>query len=240
MSDNILEIGYKLSDDCGLPRYTNLVGNQEQNARKILTSIKDGLFIDAFIDRDWEMLKQPFEIDVYYAEARPTYALPTDFSRIVNDTIWDETNYNRVRGPVDLREWQEFQKGLAQLAGLEVVCRISGDLTNNVKVIEFYPDTTIATISFYYVSTKCVMAAGGPAKVAITADTDTTVIPDNVVRTAAKWRLLRSLGMNFQDERLEYAALLDDMSANDSGGKKIHMARSLRYDIANVPEVGFG
>ena len=45
MSDTVLDIGYKLSDDVGLPRYSNLVGNQEQNARRILTSIGTYLLI---------------------------------------------------------------------------------------------------------------------------------------------------------------------------------------------------
>lgn len=239
MSDTVLDIGYKLSDDVGLPRYTNLVGNQEQNARRILTSIKDGLQIDAFTDVDWEMLRQPASISVLGAGVT-TYTIPTDFDRLINDTIWDETNYDKVRGPVDLREWQEFNKGFAQLAGLELVCRIQGEQTTNTKVMTFYPDTSAATVSFWYISNKCVISSGSALKAEITADDDEFLIPAKVVRAAAKWRLLRSLGMSFQDERIEYSSLLDDVAANDSGGKKIHTNRMHKYDIANVPETGLG
>jgi len=242
MSDTVLDIGYKLSDEVGLPRYANLIGNQDQNARRISTSISDGLLIDAFRDRDWEMLRKPASIPVDSAASDSgTYPLPTDFDRIINDTIWDEVNYNKVRGPVDLREWQEFEKGFAQLAGLELVCRIQGDQTNNVKVMVFYPDdSTVTTVSLWYISNKCVISSGGTLKTSISADDDTFLIPSDVVRAASKWRLLRSLGMSFQDERLEYSSLLDDLSANDSGAKKIHTNRMVKYDIANIPEVGFG
>lgn len=239
MSDTVLDIGYKLSDDVGLPRYTNLVGNQEQNARRILTSIKDGVEIDAFTDVDWEMLKQSVSISVLGAGVT-TYALPTDFDRIINDTIWDDTNYNRVRGPVDLREWQEFNKGLAQLAGVELVCRIQGAPATNTKVMTFYPDTSAATVSLWYISNKYVISSGSALKADITADDDQFLIPAKVVRAAAKWRLLRSLGMSFQDERVEYSSLVDDLAANDSGGKKIHTNRMMKHDIANVPQTGLG
>ena len=239
MSDSVLDIGYKLSDDVGIPRYTNLVGNEQQNARKILTSIKDALDIDVFYDVDWEMLKKSASISVLGGGVT-TYALPSDFDRICNGTLWDDTNYREVRGPVDLNEWQRYNKGLEQLAGLELICRIQGDQANNTKVITFYPDTSAVTVSFWYVSNRPVISSGGTLKTSITADDDQLLPPSKVIKAAAKWRLLRSLGMSFDDERIEYTSLLDDLSANDSGGKVIHTGRSLRYDVANIPKTGYG
>ena len=139
MSDTVLEIGHKLSDDVGLPRYNSLFGQTAQNARKILTSIKDGLADDVFIDRDWELLKLQGSVSVLGTGVQE-YTLPVDYDRIVNDTIWDGTNYRQVRGPVDLREWEEFNKGFAQLAGLEIVCRIQRSTKSAAKVLTFYPD----------------------------------------------------------------------------------------------------
>ena len=240
MSETVQTIADRLSDECGLPRYSNIFGNSEVNARKILNAIKDGLFVDAYRDRDWEMLKKEDTITLTGGGVT-TYALADDFERLVNGTLWDETDYCQVRGPVDVREWQEFNKGLAQLAGLELVCKIQGDSTTNKKVISFYPDTTASTVvSYYYISSKPVLSSGSVAKDSITSSDDGFIVPDRVVYAAAKWRLLRMLGMSFQDERLEYMSLLDDYAANDSGGKKIRMDRKLKYDIANIPEVGFG
>lgn len=239
MSDTVLDIGHKLSDDIGIPRYNTLVGNTEQNARKILTSIKDGLDNDVFVDCDWESLTLPGSVSMLGTGVQE-YALPTDYDRIINDTIWDETNYRQVRGPVDLREWQEFNKGFAQLAGLEVVCRIQRSTTSTSKVFTFYPDTSAKTVSFWYISNKIVESSGGALQTEILADNDTFVPPHKAVRAAAKWRLLRSLGMSFDDERVEYASVLDDLASNDSGGKKIITNRHRRYDIANTPSSGFG
>ena len=202
MSDTVLQIGEKLSDDVGLPRFTNLVGNSQQGARKILTSIRDGLSFDVFVDRDWEMLKNEATISVL-GSGVTTYTIPTDYDRIINDTIWDETNYKRVRGPVDLREWQDYNKGFAQLAGLELVCRIQGNATGNVKVMTFYPDTSAATVSFWYISDKSVISSGGVLKTGIQSDDDQFIVPSKAVYAAAKWRLLRSLGQSFDDERIE-------------------------------------
>jgi hypothetical protein len=115
MSETVLSIGQSLSDDVGLPRYNNLFGNMEQNARRILNSIKDGLLLDVFNDADWEMLKVSSTISVLgsgsaYESGVTTYSLPSDFDRIINDTIWDSTNSRPVRGPVDLREWQGLRQ----------------------------------------------------------------------------------------------------------------------------------
>jgi hypothetical protein len=236
----VLEIGQAIADEIGLPRENNLIGNSTQNARKILRSIQDGIFLDAFIDRDWEILKGEGTINLTGGGVT-TYSLPSDFDRVMNGTIWDETNYKQVRGPVDKREWQDYNKGLAQLAGLELVTTIVGDLASNAKTMSFYPDTSAATVSFWYVSNKCVWSQGkGEAISEIQEDDNMPIMPTPVVRAAAKWRLLRMMGMDFQDERVEYFAILDDYSANDSGGKKINMGRHVKYDIANVPEVGFG
>ena len=239
MADDVLEIGRKLSDDSGLPRYTNLVGNGEENARKILTAIKDALIIDVFQDEDWEMLRNYTTVSALGGGVT-TYDLPSDFDRIINDTIWDNTNFRKARGPVDLREWQAYNQGLAEIAGLETICRLQGDQTTNTKKLTFYPDVSAMTISYYYISNKCVISSGGALQDSINADTDLFVVPTKLVRAAAKWRLLRALGMDFQDERVEYASLLDDIAANDKGGKKINMGSTDRYYPANIPETGFG
>lgn len=239
MASTILQIGHQVSDEVGLPRYDNLYANSTKNARKIFRAISDGLLLDAFRDVDWEILKEEGSVSTSGGGVT-TYSLPSDFDRIVNDTIWDETNYLQIRGPVDKREWQDYNKGLAQLSGLELVCTIQGNLESNTKEISFYPDTSAATVSFWYISDKCVWSASGEAQNSITSDNDEPVIPEEVVRAAAKWRLLRMLGLDFQDERLEYYALLDDFKANDSGSKRVRMGRTIRYDIANIPETGFG
>lgn len=239
MSDTVLDIGHKLSDDVGIPRYNNLIGNTDQNARKILTSIKDGLDNDVFVDRDWETLQIEGAITLLGGGVAE-YALPVDYNRIVNDTIWDDTNSRPVRGPIDVREWQEFNKGFAQLAGLELVCRIQRSTTSTNKVMTFYPDTSAADISFWYISDKPVVSSSGTAQTEILKDDDEFIVPAKAVRAAAKWRLLRSLGMSFDDERIEYASVLDDLASNDSGGKKIITTRSRRYDIANTPSSGYG
>jgi hypothetical protein len=239
MSETVLSIGQSLSDDVGLPRYNNLFGNMEQNARRILNSIKDGLLLDVFSDADWEMLKVSSTISVL-GSGVTTYDLPSDFDRIINDTIWDSTNSRPVRGPVDLREWQVYVSGASQIAGLDLVCRIQGDQDNNEKVMTFYPDTSASTVLFWYISKKCVYSSANETKETITADDDLFIVPDKAVRAAAKWRLLRSIGMDFKDELMEYKSLVDDLMANDTGGKKIHTNRMMKFDIANVPQTGFG
>jgi hypothetical protein len=240
MSLTVLQIGQYLSVEVGIPKQNNLIGSSNQDAQKILLAIRDGVFIDVYRDRDWEMLRKPYDISLI-GDGVTTYALPSDFDRIINDTIWDGTNFRSVEGPVDLPMWQQYNKGLHRLTGLQQICKILGDQENNVKVLSFYPDNTAdIDVSFWYINNKIIMGAGGLPQVDITSDADTFLVDDKVVRAAARWRMFRMMGMDFSDERDEYFALIDDFAANDSGAKTIDTRKFRPFHYVNIPESGYG
>ena len=242
MAKTVLQIGNAAAAACGLPQQTNLVGNNNQNALRILQSVKDAAGRDVSRGYDWANLQ--YEHTFATTAASSYDELPADFDRIINGTIWDRTNERPVYGPVTAQKWQRYESGLDGLTGLTLLFRIVGDESGS-KVIKIYPSTsTGVTIAFEYISGKYVLGPGSEQqlKSEVTDDGDTFLFDDDLVEVGATWRLLRNLGMTYADEKIEFDMLLDERSANDGGAGAVSMMLRSTWQIRdpNIPDTGYG
>ena len=239
MGSTVLEIGNVAAAEAGLPQQTSLVGNSDQNAVRILRAVIEGAS-RSYKGQDWVSIQSQHN---FTTDASAAYDLPTDFDRFINLTIWDRTNDRQVVGPVGPVEWQRLQARLAGLTGLEKFGRIVGN-ADGVKELWLYPDTdTGSDIYFEYISTKYIVdESGTDRKAAITKDGDTFLFDDDVVESATTWRLLRMLGLNYSDERIEFEDLLEERAANDGGAGEVNMQLGSRHwrGGPNIPKTGFG
>jgi hypothetical protein len=244
MAKTVLQIGNAAASACGLPQQTNLVGNANQNALRILQSVKDAAGRDVFRGYDWANLQYEH---TFVTTGATSYAeLPVDFDRIINGTIWDRTNERPVYGPVTAQKWQRYESGLDGLTGLTLLFRIVGNELGS-KVIKIYPDTsTGVTIAFEYISNKYVAGPSGPStgflKAEVDDDGDTFLFDDDLVEVGATWRLLRNLGLSYADEKIEFESLMDERSANDGGAGSLSMMLRSTWQIRdpNIPDTGYG
>jgi len=242
MAKTVLQIGNAVASACGLPQQTTLNGSSNQNAMRILQSVKDGAGRDVFRGQDWVNLQSEH---TFATDASSSYdELPSDFDRLINGTLWDRTNERPLVGPVTAQQWQRYESGLDGLTGLTLLFRIVGDGAGD-KVIKIYPSTsTGSTIAFEYISNKYVgdINTGQSPKDAVDADTDYFLFDDDLVEVAATWRLLRNLGMTYADEKIEFEALMDERSANDGGAGSLSMRLRSTWQIRdpNIPDTGYG
>lgn len=238
MSKTVAQICEAAAEVVGLPRQTTHVGNTNQNARKILRAIKDGAR-DVSRDLDWVALRREH---TFSTDASSSYSLPTYFDRLINNTIWDRTNYRRLVGPMQPSMWQVYKSGSLTLPTLDKIFRFAAD-SSGTKVIEIYPDTdTGNTIAFEYVDQRYVKSTTGDLQTGILADTDEFVFDDEMVEAATVWRLLKMLGLSYQTEFMEYKSLADERRSNDSGGQVLQMRVDRVYSglDPHTPDTGFG
>lgn len=264
MANTLLQIGQALAIKANLDVPTTLTGNTERTAQLIYQCIKDGASKDAWHDVDWAVLRLEHTFDTDGsgeggAYTTGGYVLPKNFGRFINNTIWDRTNSIRIEGPVTPEKWQAYKSGLGGLTGMTRICRIGPHTQSIIGVnvdysrrLLIYPDdidtTTNAaadpiTVAFEYISKNFIVSRymhTDELGSTWTTDNDYPIIDDDVIEAASLWRLLRTLGMSYADEKEEYDALISDKMSNDAGAETLSLIQHGYIFGANVPETGYG
>ena len=252
----LLQIGQALAIKANLDVPTTLTGNTERTAQVILQCIKDGSLKDAWHDVDWAVLRLEHTFEATGASSTSGYVLPSNFGRFINNTIWDRTNMIRIEGPVTPEKWQAYKSGLVELTGLTTICRLgphqtTGSPRDYERRLQLYPDVGTSpgaidapiTVAFEYISKDFIINKTGPsADLGPTwlTDSDYAIIDTDVIEAAAFWRLLRTIGMGYSDEKAEYDALIADKMANDAGAETLSLIQGNYIFGTNVPETGYG
>lgn len=161
------------------------------------------------------------------------YALPSDFGRFANLTMWDSTNDTRVHGPVSPAQWQFLQSsGLGGAAQFDKTFRVAGNL------FEIYPTPTSAdTVAYQYYSKNWISG-----KAAYALDADVSLIDEDLIILGTKYRFLQAKGDAFEEEKKEYLYRLDSLQGADGGRNVISFGAPFvtADESGNLPETGFG
>ena len=170
-------------------------------------------------------------------------ALPSDFKKLIDGTVWDRTNYWQTKGALNARQWQVRKSSI--LGSTVSTTKRFRLKYSNTKVIVFDPDPE-DTDSFVleYVSSNWCESSDGVDQSGWLADTDTPLIADeHTFYLETRWRALRRLGMDYQEERKEAIDEIDKMIAQDAGGQDLSIGGVRQVGLLstqNVPDTGFG
>lgn len=118
-----------------------------------------------------------------------TGMLPSDdYDRMAyNPEVWNRTDNLRYTGPTPQRVWQQLQTGVA--GGVVGWWRILGGEMN------LFPAPAAGKIvAFEYISKRWARSAGGDAQARFMADTDTTVLDEDLLVLEMVWRFRHSKG----------------------------------------------
>jgi hypothetical protein len=255
MSSTLKQLGQAIAIKAGLPVPTTIVGNTDRTVQAIFQAIKDGSQKDAYRDVDWAVLHLEYTFTTLGSDY---YDMPTDFDRLVNNTIWDRTNGCTLVGPVGPEKWQLYVSGLSGMTGSRRICRIVGQNRVSPQVfkpprLQIYPDDSSSTspntaedpidVAYEYITTKYIMSGGQnflKFNSEWVTDDDYSLIDDDVIEAAALWRLLRILGMSYSDEREEYNALVLERGSSDGGAETLSLLQNDYMFGVNIPDTGFG
>lgn len=145
------------------------------------------------------------------ANGTETYALPSDWDRYISETFWDATNYWPVPGSVAAATWQALKRGIIPGVQSRKNFRVKGSL-----VYIFPTPTSVTTLIGEYITNKPVSSALGVAKATFTADDDTCLLPERLIRMGIKWRLLRAKGFDYTEEMNEQQREIELAIARDT------------------------
>lgn len=171
------------------------------------------------------------------------YSLPADFSRLVNQTVWDRSNYTNTRGGMSPVQWQEYKSSvLSSTVTTWKRFRIR-NVSGTVKFSIFPTPDTVDSMVFEYISKNFCTDSGGTGQDTWQADTDVGVLDEYLIELGVKWRMLNRLGLIYDEEREEYEREVQTAIGRDGGAPVFDINGRQPYRLLgahNVPDSGYG
>lgn len=172
-----------------------------------------------------------------------SYALPSDFLRMIPNSTWNRTNRLPVGGPVDSEEWQYLQGRLVGIVFNVIIRKWKG-------LWHLFPDTNTPggyTLALEYMSSNWVAVAAAPtvgAKNSPTLSTDVLLFDRFLMKRALKRAFLRAKGFPSEAAEDDYQKALEQVMDDDSAARTHYLSTSQPLDPLlgqqNIPYTGFG
>lgn len=242
---SLLSIVQNVCDEIGFAKPSTVIGSSDKTAIQMLALANRGGKQLAKRGKGiggWAVLQTEHTFTTINGTAE--YALPSDYAFLIDDTLWDRTNFWKLRGPVSVQEWQTIKSGvLASSTGPRRRVRIKPSASSNVKAVfvDPTPATTGDTLVFEYVSDLWCESSGGTGQSVWTLDTDTGILDENYLELDLKWRFEKAKGLEWGQDFREFELEIAQALARDGGGQSLNLAGSDDLFLtANLPETGFG
>jgi hypothetical protein len=187
--------------------------------------------------------------DTQVAFGQEAYPVPSDLGHFIPQTGWDRNFRWQLLGPVDAQEWQVLKSGISPV-GPRLRYRLMDSMIyiNPAPYVPTGQSSPISDLIVMEYASKYFVAVAAAPTVAVQnsfqADTDVSIIPEDLITLSLKWRVLKAIGMAWADEFTEY----DDKVAKIAGRQT--MARNLPLNArasgirllnsSQVPDTGYG
>lgn len=157
--------------------------------------------------------------------ARDTYTIPSDFDRYISHTWWDRTNHWMLMGPQS-PQFDQWQRSGIVTTGPRLRWRQIGV---RPTVFRLWPPPTSAStpdaLVFEYVNDGWVLHIDGSFGNKFTADTDISLLNDQMLILGVKWRMWAIKGFEYGSMQQEYIDFVNREKARDGGMPDLAMGR---------------
>ena len=221
----LLSICANVAKAVGAQTPTAIIGSSDQTAQRLFQAIKQecNFLVRRF---NWSALRREATITTVASTA--SYALESDFHRILDDTAWDRTNHWSMGGSATAGEWQFFKSATATRPVTRRRFRLMWDPVSKAREVFIDPTPSdVATLVYEYVSNQyCQATGGGALKSEWSVDTDVPLLDDDLIELGVKYRYLRARGQPYADEHNDYRRALLVAIGNDRPARTVNLAGS--------------
>ena len=195
----LLTICQNVADFTGFERPTTVIDNTEPIARQLLALAKrEGTQL--MRATAWPILLKEHTFSTSSGTA--AYALPADFDRLVNETVYNRSDNDIFSGPLTPAEYQLQNYGTAS-SGTTEKFRLKA--ASNALKFEIDPTpSSTQTIGFEYVSSYYSQSSGGTGQAAWAADTDTGILDESLFELGLTWRFKQAHGLDHAEDYRQY------------------------------------
>lgn len=239
----LLTIISDVAQELSLDSPASVIGSSDPTALRLLRMCnREGR--DLAKSHDWTVLQRLHTFTT--TATTEEYALPSDFSRLINDTEWDRTEARPIVGPMTPTQWQSIKSGTlgSGIYGRRYrVLRSSSNTTRKMR-IDPVPSTTGDTLAFEYLSDAwCSSADGLTLQSEWAADTDVTLLDRDLLTLGTIVRYRRATGLDYASEADEYMTMFKREVSRDRPSPTLNLAQTSRLrliGVDNLPETGIG
>lgn len=177
---------------------------------------------------NWEELTREY---TFTAAGNADFPLPPDYGWMVNDTAWEASRYWKMRGAMSPQDWRKYKNSIYGRATIWRRYRIRLPSAAAIGTAStFSVDPPIAAqdstshFVFEYVSKNWAIARDGVTPVADwTSDLDTPILDEYLIELGARWRMLRRIGLQYDEDKDEYEREVDKAVARNGGTSTLQL-----------------
>ena len=208
---SLLTICQAIADEVSLTRPTTVIGNTDTDAQKLhRITVKIGKRMMRVAN--WQVLRKEKTYTSVSGEEQ-TSIIPSDFDRFIPETFWDRGTPSLIAGPVRAVEWQSLKAGTYNGTIRKFTRR-----GNSVYVI---PSLSAGvSLAYEYISENWVDTDADGLGDASTwaADTDTSVIDEELLTLGGVFEYLDSEGQPSGRAAAQYEQCFNELLDNDQPG----------------------
>lgn len=233
MQGNALQIAKQAAMELGLPVPTELVTSQEQSSIQMLGLLNaaGNELLNLF---EWQFLLKTFILNTVAGLGK--YAIPSDVSRIINQTMWDYGNRRPAYGPVSPQGWQILTNALISV-GPFARYRV---VDNSIEILPV-PGQDDHVFDFQYISNGWVHNYLDPDQYTsfILNDLDTPLFDFWLMVKLLKVKLWQAKGLDVSSYLSDFMRTLDALTGMDHGAPVLGLANTFKtpwLTTYNVPD----
>lgn len=227
----LLTICRSAAQAAGFAAPGTIIGSSDTTANLLLSlANKSG---KQLATKPWQILQKEHAFST--VASQDSYALPTDYGWYENNTAWDRTNYWAMRGSLTPSDWQRYKSG---------TMTTTPRTRFRVKAGQLYLDPTptdVRSIVIEYVSNAWA-TDGVTTFAAFAADSNTSVLSEDLLELELTWRFLERKGFAYQEAKFESQSQIELALAHDLPRGPINLATDA-YEIfpplPTVPSTGY-
>ena len=237
--NTVLEIVKQAMGELGLTQPTAVDGNSDLNVVQFFTLLKSAID-EVASGHQWEQLSKEHTFTT--VSSTESYALPSDYLNIIDETQWDRTNDWPLLGPLPASSWQTLKSGNFT-GGLRAKFRLKRG-----RVFIHPVPTAAENFVYEYVSNKYILKVSGSdtnendfASV-ITDDGDTPFLDWWLLVKFIKLKFWETKGFDTTSFRDDFINKCEQVIGRAGAPRLSLVAQNNSYllNIGNIPETGYG
>jgi hypothetical protein len=228
---SLLSIVQDACRQLSLPVLASVVGNTTDSTAQLFLRLADEEVRSMASRHNWQAITKENTFTTTATTVQVTAsAIPTDFDRMVNESIFNRTSRERVWGPLSNEEWQYTQANLVTL--VDPSYRIRG----NTILITPTPATG-ETIAYEYISKNVVRDdTGAEVSGGFAADTNTSALDERIHSIGLVWRYRQAKGFAFDADQLEYERRVVEAIMRDGTRPRLSADPVSRVRVPRAPQ----